>query len=61
MERFIAYLRDTKSELSHISWPTQRQTVVYTVLVIVLSILTSLYLGFFDFLFGEALNLLILR
>lgn len=56
MDRFINYLRDTKSELSHVSWPTQRQIVVYTMLVIAISVITSFYLGFFDFLFAEILS-----
>lgn len=56
MNRFINYLRDTKGELRHVNWPTQRQTVVYTAIVIVLSVLTALYLGFFDYLFTEFLT-----
>lgn len=52
----IQYLKDTRSELRHVSWPSQKQAVVYTVLVIVISILTSLYLGFFDFLFTTLLE-----
>ena len=48
---FIQYLRDTKGELHHVSWPTRRQTVTFTVLVVVLSLLTSFYLGAFDTLF----------
>ncbi len=46
--QFIQYLRDTKGELTHVSWPARRQAVAFTVLVVVLSILTSIYLGVFD-------------
>jgi len=56
MDRFINYLRDTKAELTHVSWPTQKQAVVYTALVIAVSIVVSLFLGLFDFLFAQALN-----
>ncbi|KKU82008.1 MAG: Preprotein translocase, SecE subunit [Parcubacteria group bacterium GW2011_GWA1_47_8] len=49
--QFIDYIRDTKGELKHISWPTRPQVVGFTVLVIVLSVATSLYLGAFDTLF----------
>jgi preprotein translocase subunit SecE len=58
MNRLINYLRDTRGEIRHVSWPTPRQTAVYTVLVIGISILTSLYLGFFDFVFTRVLDLL---
>lgn len=59
MNRLFNYLRDTRGELSHVSWPTQRQTIIYTVLVIVLSIVTGIYLGLLDFGFTEALNLFV--
>ena len=47
----INYIKETKGELSHVTWPTKRQAVAFTALVIVFSILTSLYLGAFDTLF----------
>ena len=46
--QFIDYLRDTKGEWKHISWPSRRQAIAFTVLVIVLSVFTALYLGGFD-------------
>jgi preprotein translocase subunit SecE len=59
MNRFFNYLSDTRGELKHVSWPTQRQTMIYTTLVIVLSIVTALYLGALDYLFGRGLDFLI--
>ena len=56
MGRFTQYLRDTKGELKHVSWPTQKQTLVFTVLVITISIVVSLYLGLFDFIFTTAID-----
>ena len=53
---FQQYLKDTKSELNHVAWPTRTQTVVYTVLVAVLSVGVALYLGLFDFLFTSGLT-----
>jgi preprotein translocase SecE subunit len=49
------YLKDTQMELRHVAWPTQMQTIVYTVLVALISIGISLYLGLFDYLFTGAL------
>ena len=34
---FIQYLKDTRSELRHVAWPTRMQTIMYTIIVIVLS------------------------
>ena len=51
----IQYIKDTQGELRHVAWPTRLQTIVYTVLVAVLSIAVSLYLGLFDYLFTTGL------
>lgn len=53
---FIDYLKDTKDEISHVSWPTQKQAVTYTALVVGISIVLALLLGFFDFIFSYALD-----
>lgn len=52
----IQYLKDTRGELRHVAWPTRVQTIVYTILVIAISVMVSLYLGFFDFLFTTGLG-----
>lgn len=53
---FVNYLKETKGELRHVNWPTRRQATIFTVVVIVLSIFVSLYLGLFDFLFTTVLQ-----
>ena len=50
------YLKDTRGELRHVAWPTRTQTIVYTVLVALLSVGVSLYLGLFDYIFTGALS-----
>lgn len=52
----IQYFKDTRGELRHVSWPTQKQTIIFTVLVALISILMAVYLGVFDYLFSEGLN-----
>jgi len=58
---FIQYLRDTKGELTHVVWPTRHQAIAFTVLVIVISVLTSIYLGAFDALFTSLIKNLVVR
>ncbi len=53
---FTQYLKDTRSELNHVAWPTKTQTMIFTALVISLSVLVSLYLGLFDYVFTNALG-----
>jgi preprotein translocase subunit SecE len=54
--QFIDYLRDTKAELRHVSWPTKQQTLNYTVIVLVISIGTGIFLGVIDFGFAQVLK-----
>lgn len=61
MNKLVNYLRDTKAELKHVSWPTQKQASVFTALVVAISILVSIYLGVFDYIFTTGLNILIGR
>lgn len=56
---FGQYLKDTRGELRHVAWPTRLQTVVYTALVVILSVVVALYLGFFDFLFTSGLGTIV--
>lgn len=51
----IQYIKDTQGELRHVAWPTQLQTIVYTILVALLSIAVALYLGLFDYIFTGGL------
>jgi preprotein translocase SecE subunit len=46
-------------ELKQVSWPTQKQAFLYTVLVIVISVLVSLFLGAFDFAFTRGIEAII--
>lgn len=52
----IKYLKEVQYELKKVSWPTQRQSVQITALVIVLSVAIAYYLGAFDWLFGILLE-----
>jgi preprotein translocase subunit SecE len=56
MHKLLSYLRETRNELNHVSWPTRKQTIIYTALVVVVSLLTAVYLGVFDALFAKGLT-----
>lgn len=56
LTNLVTYLKETRAELDHITWPTQRQTLVFTVLVIALSVVIGVYLGLLDFGFTWLLN-----
>jgi preprotein translocase subunit SecE len=43
------YIKDVRSELRHVSWPSRTQTIVYTIVVIGVSLGVSFYLGLLDY------------
>ncbi len=57
--KLIQYLKETKAELKHVSWPTRNQTIQYTIIVIILSLVTAFLLGFFDTVFMDILGKLV--
>lgn len=59
MSRFSNYLQATAAEMKHVRWPTRQQALVYSALVIVISIIVSLYTAGFDYIFSSLLNLAI--
>jgi preprotein translocase subunit SecE len=53
------YINETMAEMKHVTWPTRRQTIIYSILVIVVSVVVSAYLGLLDSIFAAGLRLLI--
>lgn len=52
----LAYLRDTWAELKLVRWPDRPTTIKLTVVVIVISILTGIYVGGLDYIFTNILQ-----
>lgn len=49
------YLRDTKAEMRHVTWPTKQQAINYTIIVLSISIGTGLFLGLLDYVLAKGL------
>ena len=45
----IVFLKEVRSELAKVVWPTRTETIKYTLTVIVFSIVVALILGAFDY------------
>ena len=59
-QRLIDYLKSTKLEVKNVNWPTRRETIRFTLLVISVSAAVAAYLGFLDFIFINILERFIL-
>ena len=55
----VTYIKETKAEMSHVTWPTRTDVALFTATVILVSILTALFLGVFDFLFSRGLEMVL--
>ena len=53
----IQYVKETRGELKHVSWPTRKQATVFTVVVVIISLATAAYLGLFDWIFTSILEI----
>ena len=50
------YIAETKVEMKHVTWPTRKQAIAFTVIVIILSVAVAFFLGFFDYIFLAVLK-----
>ena len=55
----LDFVRDVRSELRKVAWPTQRETMNLTAVVIALSVAVGLFLGGTDFVFQELFRFLL--
>ncbi len=52
MQAILTFLQEAKVELSRVNWPSQKEIIRYTILVITISLVVALFLGTLDFIFG---------
>jgi preprotein translocase subunit SecE len=56
MNKLFTFLREVRVELGKVSWPTRKQLIVYTGVVIGLCVFFAIYLGGLDSLFTWILS-----
>jgi preprotein translocase subunit SecE len=59
MKRLIQYLKDSRQELRHVTWPTREQALKLSAFVIVFSLIMAAYLGALDLGLSDALKKLV--
>ncbi len=58
--KLITFLKEVKLEVKKVNWPTRKQTVNYTLIVLGISVVVAIFLGGLDFLFTLILEKFIL-
>ncbi|MCD6410515.1 preprotein translocase subunit SecE [bacterium] len=59
MPKLINYLKEVKTESKKINWPTRKQAMRYSLIVIGISFFVAVFLGSFDAIFSFLLRRLI--
>ena len=52
MSRITRFIQDSWQELKKVNWPTPQQARNLTILVIAVSVVVSVYISLFDYVFG---------
>lgn len=52
LQRAKAYLKGVWRELKKVTWPTKKELINYTVLVITMTLIIALFIGLADILFN---------
>jgi len=55
----LLFLKEVKTELSKVVWPTKKETIKLTTIVILVSLVVGLFIGLLDFLFTNLMALII--
>ena len=58
-QKVIQFLKEAKSELKKVAWPTPKQTVASSSFVIILVFVIAIILGIIDFALAKAVKLIL--
>jgi len=60
-DKFAIFLKEVRVEMKKVNWPTRKETLRYTLIVIGVSLVVATYLGGLDVIFNKILNQIILK
>ncbi|KKQ07085.1 MAG: Preprotein translocase, SecE subunit [Candidatus Moranbacteria bacterium GW2011_GWE2_36_40] len=61
MNKVIQFFLEAKAEMLKVNWPTKKQTVNYTLLVMAVSLVVAGFLGGLDWVFSYILKTFIIK
>jgi preprotein translocase subunit SecE len=50
--RLVRYIRDSYAEMKKVTWPTRKETIKITIVVIIISLSVAAFLGLLDYIFS---------
>lgn len=61
LARIKEYVSSVRAEVARVSWPSRKEVVGFTVLVILMTIVLGVYLGLTDWVLQQILRLLLAK
>lgn len=58
-QKILLYLKQVKTEAKKVNWPTRKETIRYSLIVVAISLVVAVFLGGFDLLFSSIIRKLI--
>lgn len=49
MKKLLTYLKESKAEFNKVTWPTRKETINYSILVVIISLLIAVFIGLADY------------
>jgi preprotein translocase subunit SecE len=59
LQKIIRFLSEAKAELKRVTWPTPKQTLASTVVVIVIVFIIAIFLGIIDYILAKLVKFIL--
>jgi len=59
-QKITTFLKEVRLEMKKVNWPTRKETIRYTLIVIGASVAVAIFLGSLDFIFNTLLTKFVL-
>jgi preprotein translocase subunit SecE len=60
LKKLSSFLKEVRLEMKKVNWPSRKETMKYTLIIVGVSIVVAAFLGGLDYLFSTLLNRFIL-
>ncbi len=61
LSKITTFLKEVQLEMKKVNWPTRRETIRYTLMVIGVAVVVAIFLGGFDLIFKTLLDHFIIK
>lgn len=59
MKNLISYLKNVRAEMTHVVWPSRKQGIIHTGLIVLISAFFALFIGLLDYVLTSVVGYLI--